>query len=107
MIAARQPDKLTKSWMRDASDELAVRNGCWFDEQRGQYAVDWMEEYLHLYEGVWADQNFECRDWQYEGVMRLFGWVRPNIDWRDEIDSDWIRRFRSWIVFIAKKNKKS
>ena len=21
----------TKHWMRDASDELAVRNGCWFE----------------------------------------------------------------------------
>jgi phage terminase large subunit-like protein len=94
--------------MRDASDELAVSRGCRFDEARGQFAVDWMADYLRLYEGVWAGKPFECRDWQYEFTMRLFGWVRPNESWREELpNSDYIRRFRSAIVFIAKKNKKS
>lgn len=102
MIAPVKPDAVTKRWMRDASDELAVRNGCWFDESRGQFVVDWMYDYLRLYEGEAAGQPFECKDWQYEATMRLFGWVRNSDDWGRVV-----RRFRKAIVFIAKKNKKS
>lgn len=104
MIATPTPDATTKLWMRDASDELAVRNGCWFDEKRGQFVVDWMYDYLRLYEGDCAGEPFECKDWQYEATMRMFGWVRtsPAEDW-DRV----IRRFRKAIIFIAKKNKKS
>lgn len=94
--------------MRDASDELAVRNGCRFDEARGEFVIGWMEDYLYLYEGVWAGEPFTCSDWQVEFVMRCFGWVRPNVSWRKELpDSQWIRRFRAAFVMLAKKNKKS
>lgn len=103
MIAPASPDTLTKQWMRDASDELAVREGCWFDEERGEFAVKWMYDYLRLYEGECAGQPFECcRDWQYDGVMRLFGWVRHSDDWGRTI-----RRFRKASWWVAKKNKKS
>lgn len=89
--------------MRDASDEMAVRNGCRFDEGRGQWAVDWMHDYLVLYEGECAGQPFECvDDWQYDVTMRMFGWVYDSEEWGKTI-----RRFRNCIVFIAKKNKKS
>ena len=88
--------------MRDASDELAVFNGCWFDERRGQFVVDWLYDYLRLYEGEDAGKPFECRDWQYEATMRLFGWTRKSEEWCRTI-----RRFRKAIIFVAKKNKKS
>jgi phage terminase large subunit-like protein len=102
MIAAAQPDVITQRWMRDASDELAVRNGCWFDEERGQWVVDWLYDYLRLYEGEYAGQPFECRDWQYDATMRLFGWVRQSEEWGRVI-----RRFRKTSIWVAKKNKKS
>lgn len=85
---------ITNRWMRDASDERAAHQGCWFDEARGQFAVDWMRDYLRLYEGECAGQPFECcDDWQHDAVMRLFGWVRDSEDWGRVI-----RRFRkaSW-----------
>jgi hypothetical protein len=34
-------DPITTAWLRDASDELAVRNGCWFEPRAGTYAVWW------------------------------------------------------------------
>ncbi len=103
MIASVKPDPVTKSWMRDASDELAVRNGCWFDEERGRFAVDWMREYLRLYEGEWAGRPLDVRGhWTEDATMRLFGWVRNSEEWGRVI-----RRFRSAIVFVAKKNMKS
>lgn len=89
--------------MRDASDELSVRNGCWFDEGRGTFVVEWLYDYLRLYEGDDAGKPFECkRDWQYEFVMRLFGWVRESDEWGRVV-----RRFRKGVCFIPKKNKKS
>ncbi len=93
---------MTKRWMRDASDELAVRNGCWMDEKRGQFVVDWLYDYLRLYEGECAGQPFECKDWQYEATMRLFGWQRKSAEWGRNI-----RRFRDASIWVAKKNKKS
>ena len=95
-------DVLTKRWIRDASDEYAIRNGCWFDEKRGEFVVTWMHDYLRLYEGEAAGQPFECKDWQYEAVMRLFGWVRDSDEWGRVI-----RRFRKACWFVPKKNKKS
>ena len=102
MIAQATPDKITKRWMRDASDDLAVSRGCWFDEDRGQFVVNWLYDYLRLYEGESAGERFQCKDWQYEATMRLFGWVQKSEDW-----GRIVRRFRSASIWVPKKNKKS
>ena len=132
----------TKHWVRDASDELAIRRGCKFNILRGAYAVWWIERNCKLYEGDYAgtplilrgrhdeeigtwpipdtfDQKLALErhehyldgiktgintDWQYECVMRLFGWVHE-IDWRGQ--KQWVRRFRRASWFVPKKNKKS
>ena len=96
------PDALTKRWIRNESDERAAAAGYRFDVERGQFVVDWMAEYLRLYEGEWAGQPFECRDWQYDATMRLFGWVKDSDRWGREV-----RRFRKASIWVAKKNKKS
>jgi phage terminase large subunit-like protein len=41
-------------------------------------------------------------DWQYEGFMRLFGWVKPSEKWKRDV-----RRFKQACFWTAKKNKKS
>ena len=103
MITASQPDPTTARWMRDASDDLAVRNGCWFDESRGQFVVDWMKDYLRLYEGEWAGLPLDVTGhWTYGATMRLFGWVRHSDEWGRTV-----RRFRSATLWVAKKNMKS
>jgi phage terminase large subunit-like protein len=108
MIAQAKPDKVTQRWMRDASDEYAVYNGCWFDEARGQFVVDWFKDYLRFYEGEWAGRPFELEvarggmEWQYEFIMRLFGWVRESAEWGRVI-----RRFRKASFWAPKKSGKS
>jgi phage terminase large subunit-like protein len=42
------------------------------------------------------------RDWQYECLMRLFGWVRFSEKWKRPV-----RRFKQGSVWVPKKNKKS
>lgn len=54
-------DEVTRRWIRNKSDELAAANGCWFNPERGAYAVWWIEYYCRLYEGEYAKQNFLCR----------------------------------------------
>lgn len=48
-----------------------------------------------------VDAGESC-DWQYECVMRIFGWVRYSEDWGREV-----RRFRKGGIWVPKKNKKS
>lgn len=95
-------DAATKRWIRNVSDERAAANGCRFDEERGQFVVDWIERYCRLYEGEWAGQPMTLSDWQPDFVMRLFGWIKYSDRWKR-----WIRRFREASVWIPKKNKKS
>lgn len=97
-----KPDRVTRQWVRNASDELAVKNGCRFDEERAAFAAGWIQAHCHLYEGEAAGQLLELRDWQLDATLRLFGWVRFSEDWGREV-----RRFRRASVWVPKKNKKS
>lgn len=95
-------DSLTTRWIKNASDERAVANGCRFDERRGQHVIDFAEKYLRLYEGDFAGQPFSPMEWQREAVMRMFGWVKLSARWGREI-----RRFNRASIWACKKNGKS
>ena len=95
-------DAVTKRWIRNASDERAVANGCRFNEERGQHVIDFAETYLKLYEGDQAGEALIARDWQIEATMRLFSWERHSDRW-----GRWIRRFNKAGIWVPKKNKKS
>lgn len=96
------PDRVTRQWVRNVADERAAASGCRFDEERAEHAVRWIQQTCHLYEGEFAGQLMELRDWQDEVTRRLFGWVRHSEDWGREV-----RRFRRASVWVPKKNKKS
>lgn len=107
-LKGKQIDKLTRAWIKNPGDELAAQRGCRFDAERGQFAIDWMEHYLCLYEGEYAGQPFLAKDWQYDFLMRLYSWVRHDEEWsRRKGKETWIRRFTEAVVIIAKKNAKS
>lgn len=95
-------DIITKDWIRNASDERAARNGCRFDPDRAQWAINWIQKYCRLYEGEYAGQPLVLKDWALEAVSRIFGWVKYSEDWKREI-----RRFRRGGAWVPKKNKKS
>ena len=87
-----------KPWIRNASDELAVREGCTFDEVAGQRVCDFLETYCFLSEGTrWAGKPMQLIPWQRDATMRIYGWKRPNTT----------RRFRWVYVECAKKSGKS
>jgi len=60
-----------------------------------------LERHEHYIDGV---QSGVVCDWQYECVMRLFGWVYL-AKWKGR--DEWIRRFRRASWWVPKKNKKS
>ena len=85
-------------WIRNASDEHAVRNGCRFNERLADYVADFFRKYLCHSKGQWAGQPFELTDWQRREIIDpLFGWVRP----------DGLRRFRRSYIELPKKTGKS
>jgi phage terminase large subunit-like protein len=95
-------ESATKDWIRGPADEMAAENGCRFEQERGQFVVDWIKKYCRLYEGDYAGEHLVLRDWQLDVTMRLFGWVRWSEKW-----NRWVRRFRQASVWVPKKNKKS
>lgn len=90
-------DRVTRSWIRNRGDELAVEHGCYFDQAAADHVVSFLETECHLSEGRWAGQPMRLLAWQREAVPRIYGWKRP----------DGRRRFRWVYVEIGKKNGKS
>lgn len=96
-------DDLTRRWIRNAADERAAANGCYFDERRGEHVVKFFEQFLHFYEGTgFAGKPFIPQDWQADLLYRVFGWVRNSDHWQRPV-----RRFRKASVYVPKKNGKS
>jgi phage terminase large subunit-like protein len=94
--APRKP-KVAKKWIRGPVDELAIKQGCWFDEKAGLYAVNFIERYCRQSVGRWGGQPLFLLEWQRDFLMRLFGWKLANGK----------RRFLRAYLEVAKKNGKS
>lgn len=91
-------DELTKQWIKNKQDETAVEQGCYFDLDKANWAVDFIEEVCTLSKGTFAGKPFKLLDWQkYRLIMPLFGWQRPG----------GTRRFKEAYTCMAKKNGKS
>lgn len=95
-------DAVTRSWIRNAADEAAAKNGCTFDPVRASHACDFFPKYLRLYEGEKAGQQFELMPWQIEILSRLFGWVKDSAFFGRKV-----RRFRKASIWLPKKSGKS
>lgn len=83
--------------VRNPSDELALREGCYFDESKGRHACDFIEKFCRQSKGRWSGEPLTLIDWQRDFLARAFGWRR----------ADGRRRFRTIYVEIPKKNGKS
>jgi phage terminase large subunit-like protein len=85
-------------WVRSASDEKAVADGCAFDARAADRVRRFFRLFLRHSKGEWAGKSFELLEWQWRDVIGpLFGWKR----------SDGTRRFRRGYIEVPKKNGKS
>lgn len=90
--------KQTDLWVRTKSDELAVEQGCYFDERAAERVRTFFSKFLRHSKGEWAGKPFELLPWQWDDLIApLFGWK----------NKDGKRRFREAFVGIPKKNGKS
>ena len=85
-------------WIRGPADELAIKEGCWFDPEAGDRCIRFLEKFCRQSKGGrWAGQPLKLLPWQRDFIMRLFGWKR----------ADGTRRYRTFYVEVPKKNGKS
>ncbi len=84
-------------YVQNASDRLALEQGCYFDEAKGNRPIRFIEKFCRQSKGRWAGKPLKLLDWQRSFNMRLFGWRAPN----------GLRRFRTVYLEVAKKNGKS
>ena len=85
------------SWVHNASDILAIKEGCYFDVEAAE-RVERFFKLLKQSKGRWANQPLILQDWQRDQIIYpLFGWKR----------ADGTRRYRKGLIFIPKKNGKS
>lgn len=91
-------DRVTKSWIRNRSDELAAENGCTFDVLRGAHAVWWIERHCRLYEGshgpLILNGCHECGKYDLEDVTES--------DWNTHTQAVCTERAK-WFAQCAKK----
>lgn len=84
--------------IRNKSDEVAVNQGCYFDQAAADRVRHFFKRFLRHSKGEFAGKPFELLPWQWDRVVEpLFGWKTP----------DGTRRFRRCGIAVPKKNGKS
>lgn len=101
MPGGLQIDDITRKWILNKSDELAVENfGCRFDAKRARHILDFFPRCLELFEG--GRKPFVPIPAAQRMLARAFGWVR-----RDPYTGHWKRRFTRVFWWVPKKNAKT
>lgn len=84
--------------IRNASDEQALFEGCYYDQAAADRVGLFFRRFLRHSKGSHAGKPFELIDWQRENLIDpVFGWKRPN----------GMRRFTRVYCELPKKNGKS
>lgn len=81
--------------------ETGAERGLMFDEDEGQFAIDFIELLKHS-KGEWADKQFILDPWQVFIVASIFGWTKFDKRYRTQR-----RRFNTAFVSTARKTGKS
>ena len=82
-------------------DPLGTAEGCRFDPQAAQTAIDFFPACIRHVEGGLTGQPFELQPWQQAVIACLFGWKRL-----DELGRV-VRRYSEVLVYIPRKNGKT
>lgn len=82
-------------------DPVSTAHGAWFDAQRADEAIAFIEEVCVHVEGDMAGQPFVLEEWQKAVVGCLFGWYVNDSYGRC------VRRYVEVLLYIARKNGKT
>lgn len=84
--------------MCNAADEIAVSEGCYFEERSAKRVCEFFSQLLRHSKGRFAGKSFDLLPYQKNDIIYpLFGWKR----------ADGTRRFRRAYIEIPKKNGKT
>jgi phage terminase large subunit-like protein len=78
-------------------DPVATAEDCWFDVERAEFVIEFIETCCHHVKGELAGKTLLLEDWQKAFIGCLFGWKRP----------DGKRRYKEALLYIARKNGKT
>lgn len=100
------PEDLPAEWVSllraiPGYDPFIGADGCWFDIEAAQLAIDFFPEMLCHIEGDAAGKSFIIGRWQQAWVANLFGWKRLDAQGRE------IRRYKETLLYIPRKNGKT
>jgi len=73
-----------------------------FDSSAAQHFFDFCEDNLYHYEGIMQGKPLILEPWQWFVYGSIFGWRKQK-----KFGGKWIRRFRTAIIIVPKKNGKS
>jgi phage terminase large subunit-like protein len=101
-----RPEELPAEWVEllrsiPGYDPFVGAEGCWFDIETAQLALDFFPEMLCHIEGDAAGKPFVLGRWQQAWVANLFGWKRLDDKGRE------IRRYKETLLYIPRKNGKT
>ncbi len=101
-----KPPKVTKAWRKllcslPGYDPFAQADGCWFDADKAQYYIDFIETCCTHIEGALAGKPFLLEIWEKAIVANLFGWYKQDSLGRT------VRRFREALIYLARKQGKT
>ena len=82
-------------------DSFANSVGCWFDEERALFAIDFIEECCTHIEGALSGEPFILEPWERAIVAMIFGWLKK--DARSRV----VRRYREVFIYVPRKNGKT
>lgn len=107
-VAAAKPPKVkvTKAWRKlltslPSYDPFTQAQGCWFDAEKAQYYIDFIETCCTHIEGALAGKPFLLERWEKAIVANLFGWYRYDSLGRAA------RRYTKALVYVPRKNGKA
>jgi phage terminase large subunit-like protein len=99
-LIAKKRQAKKEGWLqyvRNASDEQALLQGCYFDLETAEYVQFFIEKFLKPQKSS-IDGKFKLLDYQKQDIIYpLFGWLKEN----------GYRRFTRGYIELPKKNSKS
>jgi phage terminase large subunit-like protein len=62
----------------NASDELALKEKCYFDERKGAYAISFIEKWIVAPHGFNPNKPITLLPWQRDLISYFYGWRQAN-----------------------------
>ncbi len=105
-MTATIEQSVSKKWKKllcclPGYDPFVSAEGCWFEEDRAEHYIGFIEECCSHIEGALAGKPFLLEDWQKAIVGNLFGWMKEDAYGRK------VRRYREGFIYVARKNGKT